>query len=131
MSAIIRLYVPRDTTACSLGADSVAATLQQAIERQQLPLDIVRNGSRGLYWLEPLIEMDTCNGLIAFGPVISDKVDEFIASRFWERSAEHPLYLGSTEDIPYLKKQQRVTFARVGLTNPLSIEDYCANSGFE
>ena len=131
MSAIIRLYVPRDTTACSLGADSVAATLQQAIERQQLPLDIVRNGSRGLYWLEPLIEMDTCNGRIAFGPVTSDKVDEFIASRFWERSAEHPLYLGPTEDIPYLKKQQRVTFARVGLTNPLSIEDYCANSGFE
>ena len=89
------------------------------IVKEQLPLDIVRNGSRGLYWLEPLIEIDTCNGRLAFGPVTSDKVDEFITSRFWERSAEHPLYLGPTEDIPYLKTPQRVTFARVGFTDPL------------
>ncbi|MED5386963.1 MAG: NADH-ubiquinone oxidoreductase-F iron-sulfur binding region domain-containing protein [Pseudomonadota bacterium] len=126
-----RLFVPRDTTACSLGADSVAASLQHAIEQQQLPLEIVRNGSRGMYWLEPLIEIDTGHGRIAFGPVTRDKVGEFITSRFWERSAEHPLYLGPTEDIPYLKNQQRVTFARVGLINPLSLEDYCAHNGFK
>ena len=126
-----RLFVPRDTTACSLGADSVAASLQQAIEQQQLPLEIVRNGSRGMYWLEPLIELDTDQGRIGFGPVTRDKVGEFITSRFWEHNAEHPLYLGPTEDIPYLKNQQRVTFARVGLINPLSLKDYRLHNGFK
>ena len=126
-----RLFVPRDTTACSLGADSVAASLQQAIEQQQLPLEIVRNGSRGMYWLEPLIELDTAQGRIGFGPVTRDKVGEFITSRFWEHNAEHPLYLGPTEDIPYLKNQQRVTFARVGLINPLSLKDYRLHNGFK
>ena len=124
------LYVPRDTTACSLGADQVAAAIQLHVEQEQLPLRVVRNGSRGLYWLEPMIEVDTTQGRIAYGPVTPDCVDEFIAARCWSGNSTHPLYLGLTEDIEYLKNQQRLTFARVGITRPTSIDDYRKHGGF-
>jgi formate dehydrogenase iron-sulfur subunit len=35
--------------------------------------------------------------------------------------------LGLTEEIPYFKNQERLTFARVGLTDPRSLEDYLAS----
>lgn len=130
-TAIKKIYVPRDTTACSMGADLVADTIQQAIDAEQLPLKIVRNGSRGLYWLEPMIEIDSEQGRVAFGPVTPGAVDQFIASECWQQpGSNHPLYLGLTEEIAFLKNQQRLTFARVGITDPLSLEDYRQHGGF-
>ena len=63
----IKLFVPRDTTACSLGADEVARCLEQYFDQNGLQIEIIRNGSRGLYWLEPMIEVDSEEGRIAMG----------------------------------------------------------------
>lgn len=129
-TALAKIYIPRDTISCSLGADRVAEAIQCAIEERQLPLQIVRNGSRGLYWLEPMIEVETEQGRIAYGPIALDKVDDFIAAECWHRNESHPLYLGLTEEIKFLKNQQRLTFARVGVIDPLSVDDYCQQGGF-
>jgi len=124
------LFIPRDTTARSLGSDKVAEIIEHIANKNELPLHIVRNGSRGLYWLEPMIEIQTKKGRVAYGPVTPDAVEGFMESLCWLENEKHPLYLGLTEDIPYLKKQQRLTFSRVGITDPLSIDDYRAHDGF-
>ena len=130
-AAVGTIYVPRDTTALSLGADRVAAAIEHHIEQQRLPLRVVRNGSRGLYWLEPLVEVDTEQGRIAYGPVTPEHVHELIDAAFWsQRGRDHPLCLGPTEEIDYLKQQQRLTFARVGIIRPTSIDDYRRHGGF-
>ena len=126
----IKLFVPRDTTACSLGSDEVAHRLEQYFDQHEMNIDIVRNGSRGLYWLEPMIEIDSDKGRIAYGPITPEDVDEFIELSCWEINTSHPCYLGSTEEIPYLKKQDRVTFQRVGKIDPLSVRDYQDYGGF-
>ncbi|PCJ19261.1 MAG: formate dehydrogenase [SAR86 cluster bacterium] len=125
-----RIFIPRDTTSCSLGADRVAELVQQTISENELPLQVVRNGSRGLYWLEPMIEVETEAGRIAYGPVTDDCIEDFIASQFWKPNENHPLYLGLTQEIGFLKNQQRLTFARVGVIDPLSIDDYRQQGGF-
>ncbi|WP_339674052.1 NADH-ubiquinone oxidoreductase-F iron-sulfur binding region domain-containing protein [Dasania marina] len=119
------VYIPRDTTALSLGADKVAAQLSS----QQPDITIVRNGSRGLFWLEPMIEVTTPLGRVAYGPVQPEDVASLLASDFLQGDNSHPLYLGLTEEIPYLAQQQRVTFARVGITDPVSLADYRAYGG--
>ena len=124
------LYIPRDTTAISLGADNVAKVFEHIADENSVPLHIVRNGSRGLYWLEPMIEIQTKRGRVAYGPVTVDDVEDFIASQCWLENENHPLYLGLTEEIPYLKKQQRLTFSRVGIIDPVSVDDYCDHDGF-
>jgi formate dehydrogenase iron-sulfur subunit len=123
-------YIPRDTTTLSLGSDKVANAIEHVAGEQAIPVHIIRNGSRGLYWLEPMIEIQTERGRVAYGPVKVDQVEEFIASQCWLENTEHPLYLGLTEEIPYLKNQQRLTFSRVGLIDPVSLADYCSYDGF-
>ncbi|MCZ6832017.1 MAG: formate dehydrogenase [Gammaproteobacteria bacterium] len=118
-----RVYVPADATACSLGADPVADTLQGL----DLDLDIVRNGSRGLYWLEPLLEIETAAGHIGFGGATAGQIACLFASGIPD--ASHENCLGLVEEIPYLQKQQRLTCARVGITDPLSLEDYADHGG--
>ena len=127
----ITLFVPRDTTTMALGADGVASRLAQAIATENLPLDLRRNGARGLYWLEPMLELETEAGRVAFGPIGPDEVDEFITAKAWQNPSQHPAYLGLTDDLPFLKNQQRLTFARVGVIEPLSLEDYRAKDGFK
>ena len=129
-ASVTKIYIPRDTTTRSLGADTIADVIQNAITENQLPLQIVRNGSRGVYWLEPMIEIETEQGRIAYGPVTVDKIDEWLAEKCWLQNESHPLYLGLTEEIDYLRNQQRLTFARVGVIDPTSVEDYCQQGGF-
>ncbi len=127
----IRVFVPSDSTAISLGANEVAQTLQaQAVEHGQ-SVEIVRNGSRGLFWLEPLLEVETKQGRVAYGSVEPEDVSGLLQAGLLQGSQEHPLCQGFTEEIPYLKKQQRVTFARVGLINPVSLDDYRRLQGFK
>lgn len=121
-----RIYVPRDTTALSLGADEVAAALAQA----GADIDLVRNGSRGLFWLEPLLEVETQRGRVAYGPVTPEDVPALLDSGLLHGQPGHALYLGLTEQIPYLKNQQRLTFARAGITDPVSLDDYLRYGGY-
>ncbi len=125
------VYVPRDTTALSLGAEAIVARLERAARQRSLDLRIVRNGSRGLCWLEPLVEVETAAGRVAYGPVEPEDVDALIEAGLFEGRSDHPLALGLTEEIPYLKAQQRLTFSRIGITDPVSLEDYTALRGFE
>ncbi|ARN75972.1 formate dehydrogenase beta subunit [Oceanicoccus sagamiensis] len=133
MSAVAtpKMYIPRDTTALSLGADKVAEAISHYAEDNTLPLHITRNGSRGLYWLEPMIEVATEQGRVAYGPVTVDDVESLMDGGCWSGNSDHPLYLGLTEEIEYLKNQQRLTFSRVGVIDPLSLDEYCANGGFD
>ena len=123
------IYVPRDAGALSLGAEDVARAIATEAAARNLDVKIVRNGSRGLYWLEPLVEVETAAGRVAYGPTESADVAGLFDADFL-RGGAHRLALGPTEDIPYLKNQERLTFARVGVTNPVSLDDYLAHSGY-
>jgi len=130
MSPPIVIYVPRDAAALAMDADTVARDIERIADERGLPVQIVRNGSRGLLWLEPLVEIGTPQGRIAYGPV----QPEDLAGLFdagWLADGAHPLRLGPTEEIPYLKHQERLTFARVGVTDPLSLQDYAAHGGLQ
>jgi len=123
------VYVPRDSGALSLGAEAVARRLASEAAARRLPLKIVRNGSRGMYFLEPLIEVETATGRVAYGPVHEADVPGLLDAGLLQ-GAPHALGLGPTEEIAYFKNQQRLTFARVGIIDPTSIEDYVAHGGY-
>jgi formate dehydrogenase iron-sulfur subunit len=125
----VTVYVPKDSAALAVGADEVAAALQVQCADRGLPLRIVRNGSRGLLWLEPLVEVATPGGRIAYGPVTADDVPGLLVAGFLEGAA-HALCQGAIESIPYLATQERLTFARMGVNDPLSISGYEALDGF-
>ena len=127
----VKIYVPRDSAAVALGANHVAKALQYAIASEGYDAVIVRNGSRGMHWLEPLVEVETAHGRIAYGPVRANDVEALIETGLLEGKAGHPLCLGPTEEIPYLKNQTRLTFARCGVIDPLSLEDYEAHGGLK
>ncbi len=123
------VYVPRDSGALALGAESVARAIAREAASRHQPVRIVRNGSRGLYWLEPMVEVATPAGRIAYGPVSARDLPGLFEAGFLQGGA-HALHLGPTEKIPYLATQQRLTFARVGIVDPTSLEDYLAHGGF-
>ena len=126
----VTVYVPRDATACALGADAVVEALRAGAAGRGIEMEIVRNGSRGAFWLEPLIEVDADNERIAFGPVTAADVAGLFESGFPE-PCDHYLSLGPVIGIDWLASQQRVTFARSGWTDPVSLEDYRASDGFK
>ena len=112
------IYVPDDAAALSVGAGEVAQAISAEIARRGLDAKLIRTGSRGLLWLEPLVEFATSKGRIGYGPVSVADVPALFDDPAHARS------LGLVEEIPYLKSQQRLTFARCGITDPLSLEDY-------
>jgi formate dehydrogenase iron-sulfur subunit len=122
-----RLFIPCDSGALAVGADEVAVAFAEAAKPRNLDLEIIRTGSRGLYWLEPLVEAATPQGRIAFGPATSGDADGILDAITMR--TPHPLALGSTESIPWLKRQSRLTFARCGVTDPRSLDDYRAHGG--
>lgn len=126
----ITVYVSGDSSAVSLGANHTANALLQEAQQRGADIDVIRNGSRGLYWLEPLCEVVVNGERTAYGPVqAGDVASLFDAGFIYGRN--HPLALGLTEEIPYFKKQQRLTFARVGITNPISLDDYIKYDGYK
>jgi formate dehydrogenase iron-sulfur subunit len=126
----VRIFVPRDSTALALGADDVAGAIAVEAARRQLEVEIVRNGTRGLFWLEPLVEVETPAGRIGFGPVASADVPALFEAGFHLGQGSHALALGPVEQIAYLARQSRLTFARAGITDPVSLADYQAHDGY-
>ncbi len=124
------IYVPCDSSAISLGADRIASAIIEEAKKRSISIQLIRNGSRGLFWLEPLVEIDTPSGRIAYGPVKRSDITSLFDANFLEGGA-HDLFLGLTEELSYLKKQQRLTFARIGKTDPISLEDYIKNDGYK
>ncbi|MDE1990598.1 MAG: NADH-quinone oxidoreductase subunit NuoF [Betaproteobacteria bacterium] len=125
----ITVYVPRDSAALAVGADEVAAALQEQAARRGAKISLVRNGSRGLLWLEPMVEVVVNGKRLAYGPVAPEDVAGLLDAGLLEGKS-HRLALGDIAEHPYLKNQERLTFARVGITDPLSLEDYQAHEGF-
>ena len=130
-----KIYVPIDSTALSLGAERTAQAIVSAAQARGIEIELIRNGSRGLFWLEPLVEVETAQGRVAFGPVqprdVPGLFDADFVHALSDQAKTHPLYLGLTDELAWLKKQQRLTFARVGITDPLSLEDYLAHDGYK
>ncbi len=126
----VTVYVPRDASALSLGAGEVADAIRKEASARGLEIRLVRNGSRGLYWLEPMVEVATPAGRVAYGPVAAGDVPALFAAGFLTGGA-HALSLGPTESIPWLASQQRLTFARVGITDPASVADYVIHGGYQ
>ncbi len=124
-----RIYVPRDAAARSVGADATAQAILAEGRRRGIDVEVIRNGSRGLLWLEPLVEVVTPAGRVAYGPVQPADVPGLFNQGFIS-GASHALAHGPTEEIPYLKSQERLTFARVGVTDPRSLEDYLGHGGY-
>ena len=115
----ITVYVPRDAAAIAMDADVVAAAIAGQAGSRGIGVTIVRNGSRGLTWLETMVEVETTAGRIAYGPVSVDDVGSLFDAG-WLEGGAHPLCLGPTEEIPEFKRQQRLTFARCGLGDPIA-----------
>jgi formate dehydrogenase iron-sulfur subunit len=122
------VYVPRDASARAVGADAVAVEIEAEAGRRDMRVTIVRTGTRGMLWLEPLVEVLTTDGRVAYGPVMPSDVASLFTAGFLDGDA-HPLALGPTDEIPALARQQRITFARVGVIDPVSADDYEATGG--
>ena len=120
----MKIYLPLDAAAKALGADDVALAIVAEGVRRGVSVELVRNGSRGMVWLEPLAEVVTSAGRLAFGPM--DVGD--VAGLFGDLAA-HPKALGMTDDLPWMRGQTRLTFARVGVIDPLSVVDYRTHGG--
>ncbi|TGD66375.1 formate dehydrogenase beta subunit [Tabrizicola sp. WMC-M-20] len=117
----MKVFVPLDAAARALGADEVVAALQAEAARRGIELTLVRNGSRGMVWLEPLVEVETPDGRVGFGPMDAASVAQVFDGG--------PLSLGPVEDLPWMKAQTRLTFARCGVIDPLSVDYYRAHGG--
>jgi formate dehydrogenase iron-sulfur subunit len=123
-----KLYLPLDTTAKSLGANKVAAKLQHQCGDS---VQLVRTGSRGLFWLEPMLEVDTAQGRVGYGPVQPGDVEGLLAQGLLQGASDHPLCLGLVDEIPLMKRQQRLTFGRVGVVDPVDVASYIEQGGFK
>jgi formate dehydrogenase iron-sulfur subunit len=125
---VTTVFVPRDSAARSVGADEVATAIETLAAERGASVEIVRNGSRGMMWLEPLVEVVTAQGRVAYGPVTPDAVASLFAAGFLNGDT-HELNRGLTDQIPWLTEQDRLTFSRVGVIDPLSTRDYQAHGG--
>ena len=124
-----KIYVPRETSAVSVGADEVALEIAREAKRTNTNIQLIRNGSWGASWLEPLVEVEVDGARIAYGNVSNADVAELFAAGLVE-GGDHARRLGPTMEIDYLIKQDRWTFWRCGLINPLSLEDFRLHQGF-
>ncbi|MFZ3225929.1 MAG: formate dehydrogenase, partial [Xanthobacteraceae bacterium] len=122
----LRIYVPGDAVAVACGADDIAAAIAALAAKRKIPAEIIRNGSRGMHWLEPRLEVATDKGRIAYGPVDLADIESVFAAMA-AGGGEHKLRIGVPEEHPFLKKQTRLTFARCGLVDPRSLDDYKAH----
>ncbi len=129
----LKIFVPLDASARAVGADETARAVAAEAEKRKIDIELIRNGSRGLLWLEPLVEVEVAGRRYAYGPVQPQDVAGLFDAEFGAkalRAEDHPLAHGPTEEIPYFKQQQRLTFARVGIVDPRSLSDYLAHGGY-
>lgn len=125
----MRIFIPRDAAAVAVGADEIATAFEQVAAKRGVLVEIIRTGSRGLCWLEPMVEVATPTGRIAYGPVSTEDVASIFESM--TSNGPHPLQLGVADEIPWLKRQTRLTFARCGVIDPRSHGDYRAHGGYK
>jgi formate dehydrogenase iron-sulfur subunit len=126
---MVKLYVPRETTADSLGAEILVKAIENEAKYRKLDVEIVRNGSRGACWLEPLIEVDTAEGRVGYGPVSLEDVPDLFDADFLI-GGKHAKLLGDVEALPWFANQERLTFARCGIIEATSVAAYESLGGY-
>jgi formate dehydrogenase iron-sulfur subunit len=126
----LKLYVPGDAAAVAVGADEVAGALAIQAARRGVAIHVVRNGSRGVFELETLVEVETPEGRIGYGPIYADEVPALVEAGLFE-GKPHAKCVGRPEELPFLKRQTRLTFARCGIIDPQSLDDYRAHGGYQ
>ncbi len=124
----IKVFVPGDSAALSVGADEVALEISRLAGASNIEIDIVRNGTRGALWLEPLIEVQVDEDRIGYGPVSVEDVAALFQAQFHVGGSHH-LCIGKVAQLPWLAKQDRITFKRVGIVDPHSMNDYQDHGG--
>jgi formate dehydrogenase iron-sulfur subunit len=117
----MKIYVPLDSAAVSLGADAVADAIVAEAAARKIDVQVIRNGSRGMVWLEPLVEIETDQGRVGFSNVDASQAGALLDGKLSS--------LGNVEDIPFFARQTRLTFARCGVIDPLNLDDYQAHGG--
>ena len=122
------IYIPGDSGAVALGADRVARAVEAELKARRIEARIVRNGSRGAYFLEPMVEVQTGSGRVAYGPVKPADVKSLFDNGLLT-GGQHRKWLGNPDKIPFLARQTRLTFARCGVIDPLSLDDYAMHGG--
>ena len=125
-----RIFISQDAASLALGSSRLARAIADHATQHGIALDIVRTGSRGLFWLEPLVEVETAEGRIAYGPIQPLDLAGLFDANFLS-GGDHPLRIGRMEDVPYLARQQRLVFSRCGVVDPVSVADYRAHGGFK
>ena len=120
----MKVYVPADSAARSVGSDRIADAIREA----RPDVEIIRPGSRGLYALEPLMEVDLGKGRVAYGPVNRQEALEIVSSD--SPLETHEKYLGALDQHTLMSLQDRLTFHRVGIIEPLDIEAYESMGGW-
>jgi len=130
MKGKYRIFIPRDFSSSSLGADEVSVVIEKEARKRGINIEIVRNGSRGMYWLEPLVEVETQQGRVGYRNVSTKDVSSLFNAEFFKGNGNHSLYVGFVEEVDYIKRQTRLTFERVGIIDPVSIDDYIKHNGF-
>ncbi|MEJ1997675.1 MAG: NADH-quinone oxidoreductase subunit NuoF [Maritimibacter sp.] len=117
----MKIYLSIDAVAKALGSEAIAARLLDEAKSRGVELELIRVGSRGMTWLEPLAEVEIDGVRHAYGSLTVDDVPGLLDGALTS--------LGPTEEIPFFAKQTRLTFARVGVIDPLSLADYEAHGG--
>ncbi len=123
-----RVFIANDSAALAVGAEPVARKLRDEAAKRSIVVEIVRTGSRGLYWLEPLIEVETSQGRVGYGPLEPAEISTLLDVGMLQGSP-HAKHIGPVDAHPWLKRQTRVTFARCGVIDPLSLKDYESHGG--
>jgi len=125
-----KVFVPMDSAALSMGANEVAQAISEYATKNGLDVTIVRNGSRGMLWLEPLVEVETPAGRVGYANVSADQIPELLSAGLLTGDS-HDSCLGLVEELEILKNQTRITFARVGVIDPLSLVEYESHGGLK
>ena len=132
----VRIFIPKDAAAIAVGADKVAAAIQRGATAAGKPVTIVRTGSRGMFWLEPLVEIEIAGTRrYGLGPLDASDIDATLATALANGDLEailaHPKSIGAVDKLSFLTRQTRLMFARCGVTDPLSLDDYRAHGGYK
>ena len=125
-----RIFISRDSGALCVGAEEVVHGFRKAFEKRGLNIEIVRTGSRGIYWLEPLVEVSIDKGRVGYGPIKVSDIDELLDAGMLD-GKPHSLGIGVVDDYPWLESQTRLTFKNCGIIDPRSLEDYKAHGGYK
>ncbi|MFQ5562869.1 MAG: formate dehydrogenase beta subunit [Parvularculaceae bacterium] len=123
MAESYTVYIPQDSSACSVGANEVAKAVADKAGRAGLGIKIIRTGSRGAFWLEPLVEVEIDGKRVGYGPVVPEQVGALFEAKFYE-GGKHSLSIGVVDAHPFFSRQERLTFARCGLADPLDLDAY-------